>query len=167
MINFNLWSSVFCCCKTPSVKIMFRYKYVIDFVEFGIAVRETEILLTIIATWQNSQNTGLLPQGCLVKEWRSNKDVICRHMTFIATNPEQLHVLAAICCNTTCVLFFRSTQTKRVSHLKEWHILQNVVDSSCSNVGALKDLTAIYTYLRSFQILEEKDGRISRNLICV
>jgi len=47
---------------------MFRYKYVIDFVEFGIAVRETEILLTIIATWQNSQNTGLLPQGCLVKE---------------------------------------------------------------------------------------------------
>jgi len=47
-------------------------------------VRETEILLTIIAMWQNSQNTGLLPQGCLFKEWRSNKDVICRHVTSVA-----------------------------------------------------------------------------------
>jgi len=50
------------------VKIMFWYKYIIDFVEFGTAVRENEILFTIVAMWQNSQNTKLLPQGCLVKE---------------------------------------------------------------------------------------------------
>jgi hypothetical protein len=82
-------------------------------------VRETETT-RIIAIWQNSQNTRLLLQGCLVKDCRSNKEVISRQITFMATNPEQLHVLVAIRCNTSCVLLFRIAQTKKgMSHLTE------------------------------------------------
>ena len=93
-------------------------------------MRETE---TIIAIRQTSQNTRLLLQGCLVKECRSNKEVISRQITFIATNPEQLHVLVAICCNTSCVLLFRITQTKR-----ECDILRN--DVSCNMLWTVRVL---------------------------